>query len=65
MEILTKIIGIIVVIALASMLMALPTMLLWNWIIANIFELKQINFAEAIGINIIIGVLKSKTAKSN
>ncbi len=56
-EIVSKIctlIGIIVVIAL---ILALPIMLLWNWLMPAIFGLCTIDFWQALGISLLSGCL--------
>lgn len=47
----------ILLIALISIILGLPTMLLWNWLIPGIFGLTKITFLEAIGLNILCGIL--------
>ena len=36
---------------------ALPTMLLWNWLVPSIFHLREIGFLEALGMLILSGLL--------
>ena len=56
-------IGVVVV---ASILFAFPTMWLWNWLMPHLFNLPQITLWEALGINLLTGLLfKSSTASSN
>lgn len=45
---------------LIAVLLALPTMWLWNWLMPKIFNLTTINFWEALGINLLCGMLFSK-----
>jgi positive regulator of sigma E activity len=56
-------------IALVVMLfLGLPTMLLWNWLMPEIFGLKEISFFQAIGIQILAYLVfpsKSNPSKSN
>lgn len=40
-----------------SLLMALPTMWLWNWLMPDLFSLTEINFWQALGINVLSGIL--------
>lgn len=40
-----------------SLLMALPTMWLWNWLMPDLFSLTEINFWQALGINAFSGIL--------
>jgi len=63
MEIVNKIaagIGVLIVIAL---LISLPTMLLWNWLMPKIFGLTQIGFSEALGLCFLGGFLFGGVSK--
>jgi hypothetical protein len=42
---------------LSALLMAIPTMLLWNWLLPNLFNIPAITLYEAVGINILSGIL--------
>jgi hypothetical protein len=42
---------------LFALLMALPTMWLWNWLMPTIFGLIKIGFWQALGLNILTGIL--------
>jgi len=44
-------------IALVIILLGLPTMLLWNWIMPAIFNLPTINFWQAIGLMVLATIL--------
>jgi hypothetical protein len=61
----TVVIGCFAVVILAigfSLLFALPTMLLWNWLMPEIFAVKAITFWQAWGINWLAAILfKSNT----
>lgn len=48
------VVGTIVIIAV---IVALPTMWLWNWLMPVIFGIKQITFLQALGINLLTGIL--------
>lgn len=47
-------IGLLVVIAL---IVALPVMLLWNWLMPTLFGLMKISFGQAVGLNLLCGCL--------
>ena len=48
-----------------SLLFALPTMILWNWLMPAIFGITKIGFWQAWGINFLSGILfKSSTTSS-
>lgn len=57
MEILVKILGVFALIAIVALLCALPTMWLWNWLMPVLFGLVKIGFWQALGINLLTGVL--------
>jgi len=65
MEILVKILGVVALIAGLSLLMAFPTMWLWNWLMPDIFGLVEIDFWQALGLNIFSGILIRSTNSSN
>jgi len=53
----TKLILIIAGILLLALLMAYPTVWLWNALMPKIFGLIEINFWQALGVNILSGIL--------
>ena len=61
----TQILGVIFVLTLIVMLLALPTMWLWNWLMPEIFGLIEINFWQAWGMNALSGILFKDFTKSN
>ena len=42
---------------LYALILAFPTMILWNWLMPNIFGLIQIDIFQAIGLNFLSGIL--------
>jgi hypothetical protein len=44
-------------IAIIIVLLGYPVMLLWNWLIPEIFGLSEITFWQAIGLNILCTIL--------
>lgn len=64
METVIEILGVIALIVLLAILMALPTMWLWNWLMPTIFGLTKITFWQALGINLLTGILRSSYNKS-
>jgi hypothetical protein len=54
LEAVLLIIGLIV---LAAILLALPLQLLWNWLMPTLFNLPMITFWQALGLNIMSGIL--------
>lgn len=57
MEIFIKITGLVTLFILLVFILALPTMWLWNWLMPVIFGLTEITFWQALGINILAGIL--------
>jgi hypothetical protein len=49
------------IIILAVILFGYPTMLLWNWLMPKIFNLAEISFWEACGINLLASILFKPT----
>jgi hypothetical protein len=50
------------IIVLMGVLWAIPTMLLWDWLMPELFGLSTITIWQALGLNILSGILfKSKT----
>lgn len=45
------------VIALIAVLMGFPLMLLWNALLPGLFGIKTISFWQAIGINLLTGIM--------
>lgn len=43
-----------------AFILALPIMWLWNWLITDIFSLREITWVEAFGINLLFGFLFRK-----
>jgi hypothetical protein len=64
METVIEILGVIALIVLLAILMALPTMWLWNWLMPTIFGLTKITFWQALGINLLTGIFRSSYNKS-
>ena len=54
LEAILLIVGLIV---LAAILLALPLQLLWNWLMPTIFDLPMIIFWQALGLNMLAGIL--------
>jgi len=44
-----------------SLLLALPTMWLWNWLMPAIFGLSEVTFWQALGLNFLSGILVKGT----
>jgi len=51
------VIFVIVILAVTSLVAAIPTLFLWNWLLPEIFAIKAITFWQAWGINFLASVL--------
>jgi hypothetical protein len=56
-NILEAILLIVGLIVLAAILLALPLQLLWNWLMPNLFNMPIITFWQALGLNMLAGIL--------
>ncbi|MFW6272701.1 MAG: hypothetical protein ACOC2U_02840 [bacterium] len=56
------VLGILLFIVGVALLFSLPTMWLWNWLMPTIFGLTKITFWQALGINILSGLLFGKSS---
>ena len=50
-----------------AIVMAIPTYLIWNWVIPSIFQLPEITLGQALGLNMLSSILfkSSSTSKDN
>jgi lipopolysaccharide export LptBFGC system permease protein LptF len=55
------IIGIIVI---AGLLFALPTYWLWNWLCPTLFKLPEVTLWQALGLNLLCGILFNRGGSS-
>jgi len=49
--------GVILVILIFSLLVAIPTLLLWNWLMPMLFGLKELTLLQALGLNVLSSIL--------
>ena len=61
MEIFKNVLGIIALLCLVCLLLGLPLMLLWNWLMPIVFNLPTITFWQAVGINVLASILFKPT----
>jgi len=47
---------------LVALIMGLPLMLLWNWLMPMLFGLKTLTFWQAVGLNMLSGILFKNTS---
>lgn len=57
METLLKVLGAIALIVILAIIFSLPTMWLWNWLMPVLFGLTKITWIQALGINVLSGIL--------
>lgn len=69
MEILIKILGGLLAFAgtilLLAVLLGLPTMWLWNWLMTYLFDFKEIGFLQAVGMLMLSGLLFKSSGKND
>jgi hypothetical protein len=65
MVILEGILKIMAIISLVCLLLGLPLMLLWNWLMPVIFGLSEISFWQAVGLNLLASILFARTSTIN
>lgn len=53
------------ILLVAGLFFALPVMLLWNWLITSIFNLRRIGFLEAYGLYILCNMLFRQTQNND
>ena len=64
-NLLSELLMLVSFVALYAILLALPTMLLWDWVMPAIFGLPKITFFQALGLNLLCGFLfRSRSAAS-
>jgi len=51
--------------AIVAIIIAFPTMWLWNWLMPVIFSLPEIGFWQALGLNLLSGILIKSTTNVN
>jgi hypothetical protein len=65
MQVIGTIVAAIAFLVGLSLIMALPTMLLWDWLMPELFGLKEVTLFQAWGLNFLCGMLfKSHTSTS-
>ena len=65
MEFFLKALGVLALVLLLALLMAYPTMWLWNWLMPIIFGLTKVTFWQALGLNMLSGILLKNTSLSS
>lgn len=57
-------VGFVGVLIFMALIWAIPTYFLWNWLMPDLFNLGVITIWQAIGINILSGILFKSTNKT-
>jgi hypothetical protein len=57
MKVIEAILLVVGLLFLYALILAFPTMVLWNWLMPRIFGLTQIDIFQAMGINFLSGIL--------
>jgi hypothetical protein len=63
-DFLTAIVTVIGIFLLVAILMGLPLMLLWNWLMPQLFNLPEIGFWQAVGLNFMCSIMFKGTSPS-
>ena len=58
-------VGTITITAVVSLITAIPTYFLWNWLMPALFGVKAITFWQAWGINFLAGILFKNSSSSS
>lgn len=64
MEIIEKIGILLIGLLVICILLGVPLMFLWNWLMPVIFGLKTISFWQAVGLNLMCGILFRANVKT-
>ena len=65
MKIFSAIFAIVGLLFVVAVLMALPTMWLWNWLMPTIFGVVKISFWQALGLNLLSGILFQRSSSNS
>jgi len=64
-EVILVVVTVLVIILFFGLIMALPIMLLWNWLMPKIFHLTEINLYQAFGLFLLGNMLTGGTMKTS
>jgi len=65
MEAFIKIVSGLLLILGLGLLLSLPVMWLWNYVMPDVFGLNEITFFQSVAINVLSGLLFQKSSSSN
>ena len=63
-EMILNMLVVIVGIVIIGLIIGIPTMILWNWLMPDIFGVKEITFFQAWGLYILAGLLFKSSSSS-
>lgn len=63
-EVIEFVLKVLAIISLVALLLGLPLMLLWNWLMPMVFGLPTLTFWQAVGMNFLASILFGKTTTS-
>ena len=63
-DIITDVLVVIGMLFVVAIILGLPVLLLWNWLMPTIFNLPEITFWQAVGLSILSGVLFKNSAST-
>jgi hypothetical protein len=64
-ETIGSVLAAILMIVLVALILGFPLMWLWNWLMPGIFNLPEITFWQALGLNVLSTLLIKPTIKTN
>jgi hypothetical protein len=64
MKFLQGFLGIMALLCLVCLILGLPLMLLWNWLMPLVFGLPTLTFWQAVGMNLLASILFGKTTST-
>lgn len=64
MDVLRGLFTVIGILGMVALILGLPLMLLWNWLMPTIFGLTEITFWQAVGLNFLSSILFKTTYTS-
>jgi len=64
-ETIGSVLAAILMIILVALILGFPLMWLWNWLMPSIFNLPEITFWQALGLNALSAILIKPTIKTN
>lgn len=57
-------IGVLALVVVVGLIVSLPVWLLWNWLMPDIFAVKEISWMQALGLTVLCGLLFKSSSSS-